>query len=146
MENQQTLTNNVFRKIPFILAICPCLLIVAFSRGKLSNLLKSIPHNNLFDFAWNYMATDSHQLLLILLPLLLVFITMGISTYILVKNFKDEEKQGKILNILLILSNISVIFITILLNLITFKIIFVILIISSMLFAMLSGINSSENS
>ncbi|MFL0198687.1 hypothetical protein ACJDU8_24485 [Clostridium sp. WILCCON 0269] len=130
METQQTLTNITFRKIPYILTICPCLLLIAYSRSKLSALLKSIPHDDLFNFVWIYMKSDSHQVFLILALILLIIAPMSTSTYLLIKKFEDEEKQGKILSVILILSNISVIIITILSSLILFKIISTIILVS----------------
>jgi uncharacterized membrane protein len=145
MENRETLTDITWRKMYHVWILFPCLALIAYSRIKLIDLLDSVPYDTLANFAWEYMQSDNHQVFFILSMILLTIATMIISTYLLIKSFRYEEKQGKILNVVLILVNISVIATTILSNLIIFKIIFMMILISLGIAFMFSAIGSSKS-
>lgn len=145
MENRETLTDITWRKMYHVWILFPCLALIAYSRIKLIDLLNSFPYDTLANFAWEYMKSDNHQVFFILSMILLIISTMIISTYLLIKSFRYEEKQGKILNAVLTLMNIAIIATTILSNMVIFKLIFMIILISLGIAFMFGAMGSSKN-
>lgn len=146
VKTKQTLTDITSKK--YIWAICVCLILVYFSRNMLINLLNSLPRgaNDTFaDFTFTYMTSDSHHVFFILVLILLIIVTMIFSTYLLIRNFKYQEKQGKILNAILIIADISVIITAILANVIIFKLIFMMILISLGIVFIFSAIGSGQS-
>lgn len=147
VETKQTLTDITSKKLPYIWAICICLVLVYCSRNMLIALLNSVPrdtHDTFADFTLTYMKSGNHHVFFILALILLIIATMMFSTYLLVRNFEYQEKQGKLLNVILIISNISVIITTILANVIIFKLIFMMILISFGIVFMFSAMGSSK--
>jgi len=148
VETKQTLTDIASKKLPYIWAICICLVLVYCSRNMLITLLNSVPrniHDTFADFTLTYMKSGSHQVFFILGLILLIIVTMTLSTYLLIRSFEYQEKQGKLLNIILIVANIFAIITTVLSNVIIFKLIFMMILISLAIVFIFGAMGSSQN-
>lgn len=139
IETKQTLTDITIKKLGYIWAIIICLGLVYCSRIMLIDFLNSISHDmhdTFADFTLTYIISGSHQILYILLLILLITGIMIFSSYFLIRNFKCEEKQGKILNVIIT---------TFIVNVIMFKIIFMMTLVIFGLAVMFGAMGSSEN-
>lgn len=145
MKNKEEIINTTWRKLPYVWSVCICIVVIIYLRNKLIALLKSYPHEKLSNFVWQYIQNNNHQIATILL---LIFIISAVSIFSivkLIKGFKIEEEVGKVLNIILILLNISVIIITLLSNLIVFKVVMFMAFACVIIGGLFAGLGNSSN-
>lgn len=102
MKNKEEIINTTWRKMPYVWSVCICLLLIIYLRNKLIALLKLYPHDKLSNFVWQYVQSNNHQILIIMVLIAIIIAISIISIFLLVKGFGDEEKIGKVLNSILI--------------------------------------------
>lgn len=150
MESQQNLTDSIYKKIPFFLLLCPCLLLITYIYTLIEGLLKLFPvegstdFQRLIDFSWKYMGSDSHKILLIIFLLVLVSVILFFSTKYLIEFFADEEGKDRIISVTLILFNIATFCVLLTVNFIVFKILLASFAIGIVIFLGISGLASSS--
>jgi hypothetical protein len=145
MENRITLTDAIFSKLIYILALCPSLLLTAYSRYTIISILFQIPHESLMDFALKYMQTNSHAVGLSLIAMLFNLAILSASTVFLAKSISGEEKNSRVLSILLILVNTCLIIYNVIISKILFSVVLTIILVGFALIFLLGGFKSSNN-
>lgn len=145
MKNKEEVINTTWRKMPYVWSVCICLLFIIYLRNKLIALLKSYPHDKLSDFIWQYIQSNNHQILIIIVLIAIIITISMVSIFLLIKGIGHEEKLGKILNSILILFNIAVIITTLLSNLIVFKIIIFMIFSGIIILALVASLGNNSN-
>lgn len=145
MKNKEEIINTTWRKMPYVWSVCICLLLIIYLRNKLIALLKLYPHDKLSNFVWQYVQSNNHQILIIMVLIAIIIAISIISIFLLVKGFGDEEKIGKVLNSILILFNIAVIITTLLSNLIVFKIIIFMIFSGIMILVLVAALGNNSD-
>lgn len=145
MKNKEEIINTTWRKMPYVWSVCICLLLIIYLRNKLIALLKLYPHDKLSNFVWQYVQSNNHQILIIMVLIAIIIDISIISIFLLVKGFGDEEKIGKVLNSILILFNIAVIITTLLSNLIVFKIIIFMIFSGIMILVLVAALGNNSD-
>jgi hypothetical protein len=145
MNEDTTLTDIVFSKLPYLIVLCICMLLFAYSRTRISSTIAQIPHDNMVDFVMKYIQSESNAVGLSMLSLLLAVALLIYSCISLAKKFFKEEKRSNILNGVIFAANISLTIYGIVISKTLFVIVGTIIIVLFIFLAMFGSLASREN-